>query len=776
MLSVRFQTKLTLVYLALFLGVMGIILFAFYRSVTSNVQEQTRAQLDASARVFERIVNYRVDTLGESAVALAQDYGFREAIGTNDQPTVLSSLRNQTRRLAADIGVITDIDGELIAGLVDGNSAINVPGLDDAIKQRAEREGFATKLVAFEGRVFELVVTTVRAPVPIAWLAFGIELDKEAALEIQALSSIDLGIAFLYRAGDNGFSVAAATENQAELAAFLKETDTQNEIFSSSFMKQDHMFSRLTLEDGAEGDGVAALLYYSMDSALAPYNPLVITMVTVLGLSLLLLISGSVVVARGVTRPLRRLAGAAQQIAKGQYKAVDVGSRGDEVADLTNSFNQMVSAVQEREGKIRFQAYHDVETGLGNRLMFENLVSAEIEESDSFVLVVAEIQQLPELRTVLNHQNINDLVKAIAERLAKVTDAEVARVSTEAFGFVIRDAREAEVVASLVINSFMTPFDVADIVIDAGVKMGLVKYPGDGEDMATLFRHAQAALDKGRGMPRGFAWYDPDRDSSQKARLSMMSELRVGLKNGEVRFAYQPKLDLATGKITAVEALIRWISPTRGFVPPDDFIPMAERTGDVRHVTEWGLKTAVEQAAVWRKGGLNLAVAINLSSSDLMNQALPSQILVLLKEHDLPPELLKLEVTESAVMNDMNRALEVLNMLSAMGLSLSIDDYGTGYSSLSYIKRLPVSEIKIDKSFVLNLAKSDEDNILVRSTIELGHNLGLSVTAEGVEDEESVEKLRQYGCDVLQGYHIARPLPVAELEAFLQESEYGPGK
>jgi EAL domain-containing protein (putative c-di-GMP-specific phosphodiesterase class I) len=378
------------------------------------------------------------------------------------------------------------------------------------------------------------------------------------------------------------------------------------------------------------------------------------------------------------------------------------------------------------------------------------------------------------LRTVLNHRNINDLMISVAERIGQVASADVARISTETFGFVIHEAREADTVASLVINSFMTPFEVADIVMDAGVKMGIVKFPGDGDDVATLLRRAQAALDKGRTQPSGFAWYDPDRDSSQKQRLSMMSELRVGLANGEVRFAYQPKLDLASGRITAAEALVRWISPTRGFVPPDDFIPLAERTGDVRHITEWALKTAVEQVAQWQAKGLQLAVAVNLSTNDLLNRDLPGQLLMLLKEHEVPAALIKLEVTESAVMHDMARALEVLNMLSAMGISLSIDDYGTGYSSLSYIKKLPVSEIKIDKSFVLNLAKSEEDSILVRSTIDLGHNLGLSVTAEGVEDEESVAKLREYGCDVLQGYHIARPLPPAELEAFLKESEYGP--
>jgi len=770
----RFRTKLTVVYLALFLAVMGIILLAFYRSVTTNVEDQTREQLDASARVFERIVNYRVKTLGESVSALAQDYGFRQALGTDDRPTVISALQNQARRLEADMAVITDMDGAPIASLLDGEVTDTKPLISDDMKQMAERDGVASKMVSLDGRIFELVVTVVRAPVPIAWLAFGIELDKATAQEIKGLSPIDLEIGFLYRQGQGRYHVAAATSNADELGGYLVLTKPQKEAFRAIFLDQEHMFRRLPLVTGQDGEEISALLYYSMDTALAPYDPLVFTMITVLVLSLLILIAGSVVVARGVTKPLTDLASAAQQIAKGRYEEVETESRGDEVADLTSSFNQMISAVKERENKITFQAYHDVETGLRNRLMFDRMIEQEIDHSDSFVLVLAEVQQLPELRTVLNHQNISELIKGVARRIEKVADTEVARVSTESFGFLVRDAEEAETRASLVLNSFLTPFDVADIVIDAGVKLGLVKFPGDGEDGATLLRHGQAALDKGRGAPRGFAWYDPDRDSSQKARLSMMSELRRGLKNGEVKFAYQPKLDLASGKVTAVEALIRWISPTRGFVPPDDFIPMAERTGDIRHVTDWGLRKAIEQAAEWRESGLNLAVAINLSTNDLMNHNLPAQILALLREYDLPPEFLKLEVTESAVMHDMTRALDVLNMLSAMGLALSIDDYGTGYSSLSYIKKLPVGEIKIDKSFVLNLAKNDEDNILVRSTIELGHNLGLLVTAEGVEDEESVGRLKEYGCDVIQGYHIARPLPPAELEDFLKESEYGP--
>ncbi|WP_417457421.1 EAL domain-containing protein [Kordiimonas sp.] len=773
MLRFKFQTKLTIVYLALFLVVMSVIALAFYRSVTQNVRDQIQGQLGASARTFERIIDDRVEKLAANALLLARDYGFRDAINNpDDQATVMSALRNHRARLGADLAYIVDLDDEVIATTGSGEDEPLTAAIPDEMKVMAESDGVAKRMVEIGGRVYELVVVPVLAPIPTAWIAFGMELDEATAREIKALSPIALEIAFIYREADGQYALAGATSERQAMTEFLTGSLPEAPVFGADFNGQDHLFWRLPLHASDDAAQISALLYYSVDVALEPFDPLVVAMVGILIGGLLLLISGSVVVSRGVTRPLRRLAEAAQRIIAGEYQEVDAPTKGDEVADLTMSFNQMVGAVQERENKIRYQAFHDSETDFPNRLMFEEMLEEQIAKSSSFVVMVIEIQQVPELRSVLNHRNINDLMVCIGERLNQLSDTSVARIATESFAFILEDASEADTVASLVMNSFMTPFDVASIIIDARAKLGLVKYPGDGDDSAVLLRHAYAALDKGRTVQKGFAWYDPDSDKSQTQRLSMMSELRVGLKNGEVRFAYQPKLDVATGKVTSVEALVRWISPTRGFVPPDEFIPHAERTGDVRHLTEWGLEAAVRQAAEWREKGLELAVAVNLSTNDLMNQGLPGQILQLLKQHKLPASFLKLEVTESAVMHDMDRALDVLNMLAAMGLTLSIDDYGTGYSSLSYIKKLPVSEIKIDKSFVMTLAENEEDNILVRSTIELGHNLGLKVTAEGVEDEESVSRLKEYGCDTLQGYHISRPVPAAELETFLKEGGY----
>lgn len=769
--SFKFQTRLTIVYLALFFAVQGIIILAFYTSVNSNVDEQVQSQLRSSAKTFSAILQRRIAALAGRARDQARQFEFRDTISTGDVPTIRSAMRNFSKRIEADLALVYGLDGEILAS-VGSNGFTNdmAPSLSVDLMERAEAENSATDIIEVDGHIFELVFVPVLAPDLQAIIAYGVELDQDEALSIKLLSSIDLEIAFLYKEDDT-FKVASATSGQGTLGSFL-ETDMRQAdeaVFKAPYQGDDHMFWRLELGESAETKGdIAALLYYSIDTALAPYVALAVTLSIVLIIGIIMLIGGSVVLSRSVTRPLRVLARATYSIAEGDYHEVESLKNGDEIANLTDSFNRMVGAVKEREQEIAFQAFHDAETGLPNRNQFEKELALEVENKKEFCVVIAEVQQLTELRGVLNNTHVNDLLCGIGERINQVANVKVARLSTESFVYVSEDVGAADIIASLIINAFMTPFEIAEVVIDVSLKMGLTKYPKDAQDPVKLLQRASSALEAGRKAPKGFAWYVDDEGTSFKQRLSLMSDLRDALNSGEVFFAYQPKLDLQSGTIKSVEALVRWISPSRGFVPPDEFIPFAERTGDVRHVSDWGLRTAIAQAADWRARNIYVAVAVNLSTSDLMNSNLPGQVLKLLRDYNLPASCLKLEVTESAVMHDMTRALDVLNMLSAMGIVLSIDDYGTGYSSLSYLKRLPVSELKIDMSFVRKLAESSEDRILVRSTIELGHNLGLEITAEGVEDQKSLDLLTEYGCDTVQGYFVSKPVPADEFEAFLE--------
>lgn len=774
MAKLRFQTKLTIVYIALFLAVQSVIVLAIYSSVTQNVRDQITGQLAASARVFDQLISNRVDVFGSRAQDLSKDFGFRQAVATRDQATIESALANLITRLDNDSAFVIDLDDELVAIAGSEVVAQDAVMLPDGLKEAAQADGYAARFVAIEGEVFEIVIAPVEAPVTIGWVGLGVRLDQEVAGELKDLSPIQLELAFIYDS-EGEHRLATATADEALMRNFLVEQQGHDvvEEYEGQFGGQEYMMRRLPLEVGfSDENQVDALLYYSVDVGLTPFQSLVIALTSILAVGLVMLFVGSVVVARGITRPLRHLARAAQKISDGDYQEVTAPAKDEEIYRLTSSFNQMITAVREREEAITFQACHDSDTGLPNRAYFEEQIASSVDSRRPFTLGVVEIQGISDLRAVLTQEHMTELVRAVAHRLNGISVSHLAQISADSFVFAHFDAETTDACCAMIVNSFADPLPVGDLMVDLRVSVGLTRFPGDGTDISTLLRHANSALDGARVSEQSFSWYDAELSAAQKDKLSMMSDLREALKTGELKFAYQPKLDLVTGKITAVEALMRWISPTRGFVPPDEFISMAEKTGEIRRLTDWALETAVKQIADWRNAGINLAVAVNLSTNDLMNSKLPNQVLDLLKKYKVPASSLKLEVTESAVMHDMSRALDVLNMLSAMGLSLSIDDYGTGYSSLSYIKSLPVSEIKIDKSFILKLDESEEDKILVRSTIELAHNLGMQVTAEGVENVESVNLLKGYGCDTLQGYHICRPVSNDEVVEFLNEFEY----
>jgi EAL domain-containing protein (putative c-di-GMP-specific phosphodiesterase class I) len=266
----------------------------------------------------------------------------------------------------------------------------------------------------------------------------------------------------------------------------------------------------------------------------------------------------------------------------------------------------------------------------------------------------------------------------------------------------------------------------------------------------------------------GYVIYDNSRSESDPARLTLVSELRRAIEQRELALHYQPKASLASGAVESVEALLRWNHPTRGMVAPDEFIPLAQQTGLMKPLTLYVLDEALTQCRVWQRAGLTLGVAINISIRNLLDAEFPDQVRKLLEKRRVDPALLELEITESVVLSDPVRTKRVLEKLSAMGVTLSIDDFGTGYSSLSYLSQLPVNEIKIDRSFVMNMAESDNDAVIVRSTIDLARNLGLQVVAEGVETEEAWDELNKLGCTLAQGYYLTRPVPAAELTQWLR--------
>jgi EAL domain-containing protein (putative c-di-GMP-specific phosphodiesterase class I) len=331
-------------------------------------------------------------------------------------------------------------------------------------------------------------------------------------------------------------------------------------------------------------------------------------------------------------------------------------------------------------------------------------------------------------------------------------------------------------VAARVLGALREPFELADLSVTVGASMGMVTFPTHGEDAETLMRRADVAMYLAKGDVRSLSVYDPATDPSNPERLALSGELRGAIAAEELDVHYQPKFDVADMRIRGVEALVRWHHRTRGMLPPDEFIPIAEHTGLIKPLTLLVLRKAARQCLEWNRSGLALTVAVNLSVVNLLDVELVDDVTRILEEEGLPARLLELEVTESTVMVNPQHAIAQLRRLSAMGIRLAIDDFGTGHSSLSYLRRLPVNELKIDRAFISDLATDQHDAAIVESTIQLAHHLGLGVVAEGVEDAASLAILQELHCDQAQGFHLGRPAPAEQLLAQLQHHSRTPAQ
>jgi predicted signal transduction protein with EAL and GGDEF domain len=347
----------------------------------------------------------------------------------------------------------------------------------------------------------------------------------------------------------------------------------------------------------------------------------------------------------------------------------------------------------------------------------------------------------------------------------------VARLGGDEFGVLIskpRGKRDVAVVIEKIRAALEQPVIVDGLGLPAEGSIGIAMYPRHGGDVETLLRHADVAMYAAKDEKAGYVFYDMSRSESDPARLTLVSELRRAIEQRELVLYYQPKAALSSGAVRSVEALLRWNHPTRGLVGPDEFIPLAQQTGLIKPLTLYVLDEALEQCRAWGREGMELGVAVNLSVRNLLDAEFPDQVRRLLDKHGVDPGLLELEITESTVLSDPVRTKRVLDKLDAMGVSLSIDDFGTGYSSLAYLSQLPVNEIKIDRSFVMNMTECDNDAVIVRSTIDLARNLGLQVVAEGVETERAWDELSELGCTLAQGYYLSRPVPAPELTQWLR--------
>jgi diguanylate cyclase (GGDEF)-like protein len=750
--SRSFQARLLILLIAVLVlleaGTLISVHFAGRQTLRNSVTEELRV----GSRVLERILVTRAGQLSDALAVLAADFPFRETIASADVPTITSLLANHGRRISADAVVLLSLDGTVTADTL-GGQMVGRRFPFASLFTIAQERGTASANVRFGHRLYQFVIVPVLAPRPIAWVCAGFEIDDRVLADVRTLASLDVSMW-----SEGRLISTLPTEARSELAALLAAGEPRATTMQLGSAHYATLVEPLRTGDGSR---IVTLLQRNLEEARQPFRRLELQIFALSSFLLLIAIVAAVSFSRTVSRPLRVLADGAGRIERGDYVTPVVVEQKDEIGHLAGAFNSMQSAIAAREEQIRFQGTHDALTGLPNRSLFIDRVRRAIAASKQGGMIMMDVDRFKEINDTLGHHFGDQLLIEIGRRLTQTLGSAttVARLGGDEFA-VLFTAASANDTAARIRSSFNAPFVLGDVSIEVNASLGIAVYPEHADDADTLMKRADIAMYDAKKNQSGFAFYEAGRDEHSLRRLSLMMELRQAVTRDELELWYQPKVDLDTHAVHA-EALVRWNHPLHGVMRPDEFIPLAEQSGRIGLITKCVIRKAIAQCAEWHAGGLDLTVAVNLSALDLFDSELPTFISGLLSEAGLPARKLVLEITESAVMKDAAYAQKILADLKRRGVCLAIDDFGTGYSSLAHLKRLPVDELKIDKSFVLNLSESADDLVIVRSTIELGHNMGLRVIAEGVETAESLAILRRLGCDMAQGYYLSKPLPAA---------------
>lgn len=773
-LRTSFQARIAYVLIALLLVVVGAVFLAVKVATADAVRSQAQSQLEVGSRVFERLIDLRGKRLRDAVQLLAADFGFRDAVASADASTIRSVLLNHGKRINASDMFLLGMDGTVVASteaaVPEGSRFV----YDQALRT-ARRNNQSVLIVPGGGVPHLLVESTVLAPLPLGRVVMGFPIDSEIAEELRSLSGLEVSFLTMEQ-GQPGKLISTQPETlHASLIDFMRTTSggqmSVTEQSNQNFLSQSLMLANA----GSASDGqVIALLQSPLDKAMRAFAPLDKKIFWITVAALLASLFGALALARGVSLPVRALALAARRIGDGDYETPVSTARSDEIGVLADAINTMRHGISVREGQLAHNALHDAHTGLPNRALVMERLGSSIAAQRAVALMYLGIENLAQINESCGAEGVDQLLRQLGQRLQATLRSgdTVARLTANEFLLLLDHTSSDGAVAlgDTVQRLLGEPqrIDNHDIALESSI--GIAVYPEHGDSSHELVSRAAIARKDAAQMPGRLQIYEDGRDLAHQRQISLIRDLRKAAQNGELQLHYQPKLDIRQGMVRQAEALLRWSHPQFGNVSPGEFILLAERTGSIQLLTNWVIEEAMRQLAEWNRRGLVLQLSVNISADDLLGDDLVGYVSRLLSAYAVPAEQLTFEITESAVMSEPEKALVVLHRLRDCGISLSIDDFGTGYSSLAHLKRLPVQELKIDQSFVRNLDDTSEDAVIVRSTIEMSHNLGLKVVAEGVEYQHSLDLLRRWHCDTAQGYLISKPVTAAAFEAWISHS------
>ena len=750
-------------------------------SIDQSGRQQIAQELQVGERVWRRLLDQNALKLAQGASLLAADFGFRSAVSTGDVDTIRSALDNHGARIGATVTALIDNSLNLTAVGQGQNAQARAANSKQSefkqIYQRLARAPLSGQIAMIDQVPHQFVMVQVRAPTPIGWVLMGFPIGQSLLDEMRTLS--EMHVALISRNAD---AVPAVLMSTLPANAVRTLKDSRGPVVELVVGSDTLVALEANLDVGT--DDLHTLLLRSFDEVVAPFRRAQFALAWITALGVALFGIGSVFLARKVTTPLRSLVTATEKLGQGDYSTpMAYQDRRDEIGGLATAFDRMRVSIGTQQSEIRRLAYWDHLTGLPNRARFREAAREAIERtgkpthtaSDTapagVAILVLDLDRFKHVNDALGYTFGDSVLQAVAKRLALHhvgPNDLLARLGGNEFALLLdnTDSAAAYAFAQRVASSLEEPLTFADQSIDMSAGIGIACWPEHAADADTLLGMAEVAMYAAKSKTTGVQIYQSSLDSSSKQSLSLLTELRHAVEHSELKLYLQPKIELNLSAATSVEALVRWQHPTRGLILPFEFIPFAEQTGFVRQLTIWVFNEAARTWPELQKIDQACQIAVNLSARDLMDPALPGNLQAILTKHGVPASGFCLEITESAIMDDPQRAEATLNRLNECGFKLSIDDFGTGYSSLAYLKRLPVDQLKIDKSFVMAMEKIKGDAVIVRSTIDLAHNLSLTVVAEGVENAVVYNLLKKLGCDQAQGYLISKPMPAAEYVAW----------
>lgn len=764
-----FRHKVLLLAVALVMTVQLLTLFPVLNAIKRDIDNQAGQTVGLAGALFDEYMHNRADQLLTTVNVLVQDYGFKQAVATRDHATIRSALLNHARRVGATVAMLLDLDGAVEVATTDspdyGAGFTPLP-------HGASLESVSNRVVFLGGIPYQCVTVPLRAPTTVAWVMLGFPIDNALAAQLEGLSG--LAVSFVQFSASGPHMLASTLPRQSHWAALAGLDPARLEPQRTGSAQNGYLsLLRPFLSNSSD---VYVAVHLSLDEATAAYRSIRNILLLITSVSLLLAITGSFWLAKTVTRPVQDLAAAARRMREGVYsEAIDVNSS-DELGELAGSFNAMQHAIADRERRIVHQAHHDSLSGLPNRELFISQLRDALEKFSPVSVVSIGLDRFSGIVSSLGHRAGDDVIKLAAGVLRnRLADDQVLGHLT-GHEFVVAlpgfDVPQASQWVEYQADLLRSGVRIGGANISLQATAGVACYPEHSHDAAELCRRASSARSDAAARHETVAVYQLGQEDRSLQQIKIVGDFPAAIKNGELRLCVQPKLDCAARDIYGVEALVRWQHPELGLLTPDKFVGAIEQAGGIGHLTRWMLREAVQCCAGWRAQGLPLSVAVNLSVDDLVDEYLPYFLLDIVKQHDLTPAVVTLEVTESAIMHNVHKSLAVVSCIHELGFRLAVDDFGTGQSSLAQLRRLPVDELKIDKSFVTNI-RGPRDEAIVRATIDLAHQLELAVVAEGVETEETLERLIALGCEYAQGYHIGRPLAPEVLPSWLAQWRSG---